>query len=550
MKLSLLLIAFALMGTSGFSQLNDSKSLTTEFDKLLSAEFKPGEPGAAVLVSRNGEIIYKKAYGMANLELNIPMQDNNVFWIASIGKQFTAIAILQLMEQGKLNLQDEITRFIPDYPTRGNKITIEHLLTHTSGIQNYAGMKDPENKLSGDVSLSQVIDFFKNLPMRFAPGTKWEYSNSGYLLLGHIIEKISGKSYSQYLEETIFKPLGMANSFFADNKRIIKNRVGAYSAGEMGFENSRYLNPTIIYSAGAIQSTIGDFFKWHQAVHAYKLVKKETLEKAFAKYKLKDGKETEYGYGWKVGFVYESPTIWHGGSIEGFGNIEIYLPKEDVFVVVFSNCDCYYPKDIAAKLAALTIGKRFDYQEMQVESSILKKYAGLYENQKGQQRIISIAENSLYSQLGRGPKSELKAYHQNMFFFKDDPLKTIEFSRNKKAGVSALITKKLDGIEVWHKTNKPLPDSNGVKVDATILETYVGDYEIPSVLRLSVSRVKDRLFLKAEGQEEFELFADSVNKFFTKVNDAEFEFVKDETGKVTKVILNQGGRTAEAKRVK
>lgn len=550
MRLSLLFIAFLLMSTSVFAQLTESKSLTSEFDKLLSAEFKPDEPGAAVLVSKNGEIVYNKALGMANLELNSPMQVDNVFWIASIGKQFTAIAILQLMEQGKLNLQDEITRFIPDYPTQGNNITIEHLLTHTSGIHNYAGMKDPEKKLSGDVSLSQVIDFFKNLPMRFVPGTKWEYSNSGYLLLGYIIEKITGKTYPQYLEENIFKPLGMTNTFFADNKRIIKKRVGAYSVGEMGFENARYLNPTIIYSAGAIQSTVGDFFKWHQAVHTYKLVQKETLEKVFTRYKLTDGKETDYGYGWRLGFVYESPSVWHGGSIEGFGNIELYLPKEDVFVVVFSNCNCYYPKDLAAKLAALAIGKRYDYKEMPVESSILKKYVGLYENQKGQQRIISIAENRLYSQLGRGPKSELKAYQQNMFYFKDDPLKTIEFLRNQKAGVSALVTKKLDGNEVWQKTNKPLPDSNGIKVDAKILETYVGNYEIPSVLRLSVSRVKDRLFMKAEGQEQFEIFADSVHNFFTKINDAEFEFVKDETGKVTKVVLNQGGRTAEAKRVK
>lgn len=550
MKQSLLFITFTLMAVSVFAQSGNSKSLETEFDKLLSAEFKPGEPGAAVLVSKNGEVIYKKAFGMANLELNIPMQLDNVFWIASIGKQFTAVAILQLMEQGKLSLQDEITRFIPDYPTQGNKITIEHLLTHTSGIHNYAGIKDPEKKLSGDISLSQVIDFFKNLPMRFAPGTKWEYSNSGYLLLGYIIEKITGKSYPEYLEENIFKPLGMSNSYFANNKRIIKKRVGAYSAGEMGFENSRYLNPTIIYSAGAIQSTIGDFFKWHQAVHTYKLVKKETIEKAFTRYKLTDGKETDYGYGWKLGFVYESPSVWHGGSIEGFGNIEIYLPKEDVFVIIFSNCDCYYPKDIAAKLAALVVGKRYDYQEIRVESSILKKYVGLYENQKGQQRIISTAENRLYSQLGRGPKSELKAYQADMFFFKDDPMKTIEFSRNQKAGVSALVTKKLDGIEIWQKTNKPLPDSNGIKVDAKILETYVGDYEIPSVLRLSVSRIKERLFMKAAGQEQFEIFADSVHKFFTKINDAEFEFVKDETGKVTKVILNQGGRTAEAKRVK
>ena len=182
------------------AQQNDIKQLSAAFDKVLEQQFKSNEPGATVLVSRNGQVIYKKAFGMANLELNLPMQVDNVFWIASMGKQFTAVAILQLMEQGKLNLEDEITKFIPDYPTQGNKITIEHLLTHTSGIHNFSGMKDPEKKLALDCTPNEVIDFFKNLPMRFAPGTNWEYSNSGYFLLGYIIEKITGKPYAEYLD--------------------------------------------------------------------------------------------------------------------------------------------------------------------------------------------------------------------------------------------------------------------------------------------------------------------------------------------------------------
>lgn len=550
MKRKLLVIGFVLLNGIIIAQKNDDKKLTAEFDRLLSAQFSPGDPGATVLVAKKGQVIYKKAVGMANLELNIPMQEDNVFWIASIGKQFTAVAILQLMEQEKLNLQDEITKFIPGYPTQGHTITIEHLLTHTSGIHNFSGMKDPEKKLALDCTPEEVIDFFKNLPMRFAPGTGWEYSNSGYFLLGYVIEKITGKTYSAYLEEIFFKPLAMTHTFYANDTRIIKNRVGAYSMGEYGFENSKPRNITHVYSAGAIQSTVEDFFKWQQALLSYKLVKKENLDKAFTRYKLTDGKETDYGYGWRMGNVYESPSVWHGGLITGFGTIEMYLPEEDVFVAVFTNCDCNYPKDIALRLAALAAGKPYEYKEIPIENPVFKKYTGLYENQKGKQRIISAAENRLYSQLGRGPKSELKAYQPDMFFFNDDPMKIIEFSRNKNGGVSALITKKLEGIEVWQKTNKSLPDSNGIKVDARILETYVGDYEIPSVLRLSVSRVKDRLFMRAAGQEQFEIFADLVHKFFTKINDAEFEFVKDETGKVTKVILNQGGRTAEAKRVK
>ena len=194
-----LILAFVLLFNLTYAQQKDDEQLVTYFDKILSEQFKTDEPGVTALVSRNGQIIYKKAFGMANLELNTPMQMDNVFWVASIGKQFTAVAILQLMEQGKLNLQDEITKFIPDYPTQGNKITIEHLLTHTSGIHNFSGMEDPEKKLALDCTPNEVIDFFKNLPMLFAPGTKWEYSNSSYFLLGYIIETITGKPYSEYL---------------------------------------------------------------------------------------------------------------------------------------------------------------------------------------------------------------------------------------------------------------------------------------------------------------------------------------------------------------
>ena len=186
-----------------FAQTIVDKQLTAKFDQLLSEQFKTGETGAAALVSRKGQIIYKKAFGMANMELNIPMQPDNVFRIGSISKQFTAVAILQLMEQGKLNLQDDITKFIPDYPTHGHKITIEHLLTHTSGIQSYTGMKEFGTISRLDKTPEELIAFFKNQPMEFAPGTKWNYNNSGYFLLGYIIEKLSGKTYPEYVEENI-----------------------------------------------------------------------------------------------------------------------------------------------------------------------------------------------------------------------------------------------------------------------------------------------------------------------------------------------------------
>lgn len=548
MKKQTLILVIGLLFHFTFAQQKSNVQLTSEFDKLLSEQFKADEPGATVLVSRNGQVIYTKAFGMSNLELNTPMQVDNVFWVASITKQFTAVAILQLMEQGKLNLQDEITKFIPDYPTQGNKITIEHLLTHTSGIHNFSGMKDPEKKLALDCTPEEVIDFFKNLPMRFSPGTKWEYSNSGYFLLGYIIEKITGKPYSEYLEENFFKPLGMNNSLYGSDTKIIKNRVGTYSYGNNGFENSQSRNITHVYSAGAIQSTVTDLFKWHQAVHSYKLIKKETLDKALTRYILSDGTAADYGYGWKIGNVYESPSIWHGGLITGFGTMEIYLPKQDVFVTIFSNCDCNYPKDISSRLAALAAGKPFEYKEIPVESNSLQGYVGVYENQKGHQQIITMSENQLYSQVGRGPKSKLKAYQKDQFFI--DALVTIEFSKNKKGQTEKLITKKLNGNEVWNKTNKPMPSENGIKVNEKLLESYVGEYEMTPEFVFSISKEQDSLYLQAPEQEKLQMFAETETKFFLKVNDAQFEFVKDKSGKLTKVIMNQGGRQADAKKIK
>lgn len=543
---SIFMLMTGFYSRNAFCQDNEGKLIIDQFDKMLSAHFNPDETGATVLISKKGKVIYHKAFGMANLELLVPMDTDHVFWLASIGKQFTAVSILQLVDQGKLKLQDEITRFIPDYPTQGNKITIEHLLTHTSGIHNFSGIQDPEKKLAYDCSPEEVIDFFKNLPMRFVPGTNWEYSNSGYFLLGYIIEKITGKTYGEYIEENIFKPLGMNNSYFANNKKIIKNRVGAYSPGNQGYENARYLNETHIYAAGAIQTTVSDFFKWHEAVHAYKLVKKETMDKAFVRYLLSDGKEVDYGYGWKLGHLYQSPTIWHGGGIEGYGTMEIYLPKEDVFVVIFTNCDCTYPKDLAMRLAAVASGTPYQYEDIKLENKIMETYTGLFENERGHQHVIRPLENQLAFQSGRGPKLVFKPFQKDKFYNADDYMETIHFHRNIKGEIFSLTQVKLTGNETYLKTNKPIPDENGIKVDEQILFTYAGEYEIPSVFTFNVNHEDGRLFIKVTGQDAFEIYAETETRFFAKVEDAQFEFIKDDSGNITKIVLNQGGRQIDA----
>lgn len=534
-----------------FAQTAEHQSLTSNFDQILSDQFKANDPGATVLVAQNGSIIYHKAFGMADLEMNIPMQPDHIFKIGSVTKQFTAVAILQLMEQGKLSLQDEITKFIPDYPTHGHKITIEHLLTHTSGIQSYTAMKDFLGRMRLDIAPQDMIDYFKNEPMKFDPGTSYAYNNSGYFLLGFIIEKVSGKTYGEYIDENFFVPLGMTNSYYGDNKRIIKNQLNGYTMGEQGFENAPLLSMTQPYAAGSILSTVGDLFKWHQALHAGRIISKASLNKALTSYRLVSGEETNYGYGWRLGFIQESPTIEHGGGINGAQTMAIYLPNEDVFVAIFSNCDCNAPDDNAARLAALTIGKPYETEAATISSDVLQQYIGVYENANGELRIITVEGEQLMSQRGSNPQFPVHASGQDRFFF-ENALLALQFSRNENGEVDKLLTHGRDGTTVWNKTEKSIDSINepAMKVDEKVLESYVGEYEVEPTFTFIVTRDKDKLFVQATGQDRFEVFASAENKFFLRINDARLEFIKDATGKVTKVILTQSGRSIDAKKIR
>lgn len=547
----LLLFFFYTLLYAGFTQsvMNAPLESTFDFDQLLSEQFKANETGCAALVAQKGQVIYKKAFGMANLELDVKMQPDMIFRIGSITKQFTAVAILQLMEQGKLSLQDDITKFIPDYPTQGKTITIEHLLTHTSGIQSYTGMKKFGEIMQKDMKPEELIAFFKNEPMEFEPGTQWKYNNSGYVLLGYIIEKITGKTYPQYLEENFFQPLGMTHSYYGDDSKIIKNRAAGYQPGPNGVENAAPMSMTLPYAAGSIQSTVGDLFKWHQALHAYKLVKKENLEKAFTEYKLADGKGAKYGYGWALGDIKGSPTIEHGGGINGFLTNAIYLPKEDVFVVVFSNSNAKSPDIVSTKMAAAAIGKPFNTKAIELEESVLQSYVGIYENEAKEERVITKEGKQLYSQRSGGNKFTIKPWAKDQFFF-DNSLATLEFKRDANGKIIKVVSSERGVTVDWVRTDKVIEVKKEVKVAEALLLTYVGEYQLTPNFSLHIIKEGNKLFVQATGQGKDEVFAESDTIFFSKVVDAKVEFVKDATGQVTQLILHQGGRDMEAKKVK
>lgn len=533
---------------SARAQSPNIKTMAAEFDKLLSAQFKTGETGCAALVAIKGNVVYQKGFGMANLELNVPMQPEMVFRVGSITKQFTAVAILQLMEQGKLSLQDEITKFIPDYPTQAYKITVENLLTHTSGIKSYTNVPEFQKYIREDFKPGEVIDKFKNLPMEFAPGTKWNYNNSGFFLLGYIIEKVSGMTYQEYIRENLLKPAGMTNSLYGSDVAIIKNRAYGYQPDGDKTANTDYISMLLPFSAGAIMSTVGDLYKWNRALVSYKLLKKETLDKAFTEYKLSNGKGTGYGYGWFLRQLQGSPTIEHGGAINGYLCNGIYLPNEDVFVAVFSNSTGKSPDAVSTKMAAIAIGKPLNYTEITVPENVLDQYTGVYTDEDGNERVISRDGAQLYSQRSGGARYKIMLFAADKFFF-DDSFTTMAFNRNAAGTVTDGVTDDRGTRIIWTRTNKPVPKHIEVSLTPEILSRYVGNFELMPGFQITMTVEGDRIFTQGTGQPKVEIFPESETRFFLKVVDATLDFVVDESGKCDKFVLHQGGRDLEGKRI-
>ena len=242
-----------------------------DYQKILSEYFTDDGPGATAIVAKGGEILYQGAAGMADLELQVPMDVRHVFRLGSITKQFTGIAIMMLVEDGEVALDDPLTKFLPDYPTGEHVITVEHLLTHTSGIQSYTDMPGfMEHEVRIGRSVDVLIDFFKDEPMQFAPGERWAYNNSGYILLGAIIEKASGQTYEAFVNEHIFEPLGMSRTYYDSHERVIAGRIPGYQPASGGPVNADFIDMSLPYAAGSLLSTVGDLLIWNTAVQSEK----------------------------------------------------------------------------------------------------------------------------------------------------------------------------------------------------------------------------------------------------------------------------------------
>ncbi|HEX3130192.1 MAG TPA: serine hydrolase [Thermoanaerobaculia bacterium] len=427
--------------------------LADPFDDYVKAQIQERNiPGLSIAVVRDGQVVKAQGYGLANIELNAPATAETIYQSGSLGKQFTATLVMMLVEEGKIRLDESIRTYMPEAPATWQGITIRHLLTHTAGVSN----KLYDNlDMRQDYTEEELFKRITALPLDFQPGEKWAYSNCGYMTLGFLIHRVSGKFYGDLLQERIFGPLGMTTARIISEADIIPNRAAGYLLKEGKLRNQEWVSPSLNTTAdGSLYLTVLDLAKWDAALYTEKLLKKASLDLMWTPVKLNDGKTEPYGFGWFIGNTNGHRVIQHGGAWQGFtSNISRWV-DDRLTVIVLTN------------------------------------------------RLGSAPE-----QVGRGAAA----------FYVPELA-----PRERKA----------------------------IKVDPRIVDEYVGDYELVPGFVLTVSREGDQYWSQATGQPRVELFAESETEFFLRIVDAQLTFVRDAGGKVTHLVLHQGGTDREAKKIR
>jgi CubicO group peptidase (beta-lactamase class C family) len=309
-----------------------------QIDRYVEARMKRDNvPGASIAVVRDGKVIKARGYGVADVELNVPATEHTVYQWASVSKQFTAAAIVLLAEDGKLKLNDLVSRYYTNAPAVWSNVTVRHLLTHTSGIKSYTSLPGFFRTLRKDYAPEELLDLVRNEPFDFAPGERWSYNNTGYFVLGLIIENVSGKSYGDFVEERIFGPLGMKTARLNHQFEIIPNRATGYAIRSNVVLRSEFVSPSQPYAAGALMGTVLDLAKWDAALYTDKPFSASTREQMWTPVKLNDGKTHPYGFGWMLGELRGHPFVAHGGGIHGFSTYIARFVEDKLTVIVLMN---------------------------------------------------------------------------------------------------------------------------------------------------------------------------------------------------------------------
>lgn len=501
-----------------------------------------------VLVARGNDIVLDKGYGFADLEWDIPNAPTTKFRLGSVTKQFTAASILLLEERGKLSVNDPVKKYMPDAPAAWDKITIFNLLTHTSGIPNFTSFPDYRKLEPFPATPEQLVALYRDKPLDFQPGEKWNYSNSGYVLLGYLIEKISGETYEKFVQENIFTPLGMKDSGYDSNSAIIPHRAKGYSPGPGGVVNTGYIDMTVPFSAGGLYSTTEDLLRWEQGLFGGTVLSAASLQKMTTPFK------QNYAFGLGVNTLHGHPIIAHNGGIEGFSTIIQYFPEDKLTVVVLGNLNGEAPTDIAVKLSAVALGGKVtltsERKEVHVDPKVYDSLAGRYELTPGVIMAIRRDGDRLTTQLAAQPTVAIFPESEHDYFAKVVDAQ-ITFVTDAGGKATELILHQ-NGEDQHAKRVGDVPpaiEHKEVAIDPKLFDAYVGIYQLTPNFQIAVTREGDHFFVQGSGQPKGEIFPEGEREFFFKVVDAQITFVTDSSGRATELILHQNGLDQHAKRL-
>lgn len=401
-----------------FSVGGEARAQADNIDEYVKAAMEKQKiPGLSIAVVRNGEVVKAKGYGLANVELRVPAAPETIYQSGSVGKQFTAAAVMMLVEEGKIQLDDKISKHLADSPDRWSAITVRHLLTHTSGTTDYP----KEFDFRRDYTEDEILKKAGEIPLGFAPGEKWSYSNMGYVVLGIMISKVTGKFYGEFLQERIFKPLGMNTARIINEADIVPNRAAGYRMVNGELKNQEWVSPSMNTTAdGSLYLTVLDLAKWDAALYTEKLLKKSSLDQIWTQVKLNSGKIQQYGFGWGFSEVRGHKIIEHGGAWQGFTSFISRYVDDKLTVIVLVNRAGANPGAIAHGIAGLINPELAppERKEARIDPKILDEYVGQYELRPGFLLNITREADKLWGQAGTQIKAELFAESETRFFFK------------------------------------------------------------------------------------------------------------------------------------
>jgi len=412
-----------------------SEDLAARAQAMLAADIANGNPGAAVLVARGNQVLYRGAAGMANVELSVPLSADQRFHIGSITKTLTATTVLKLAAMHKLSVSDPLSRYLPDFPNAAH-ITLAQLLDHTSGVSD-----DWDAGPAETFDTKSLVERIATKAPDFAPGAQWRYSNSGYMLLGAVIERVTGQSWDRAMHDLVLAPVGMQRTLYAGDESIVSGQVEGYSTDAKGnATRAPYSSMTGPGAAGALSSTVDDLFKFLRALHR-ELLPSALREAMTTPKTTSDGQPVPYGYGIAVGTVRGKPVYEHNGGIAGFATQFTYFPEQDVTVVVLANTDGGRPnpRALAHRLGALAVGDPYtSWMPQALSAGDMQALAGSYRIAGDSKHVLVIRDAKLTIRRDGGPERELAAAKGDVLYYAGDGTDYIHVARDAKGHPIAL----------------------------------------------------------------------------------------------------------------